>query len=63
MLGHGSNSLGGEANFHAIDPLGLKVDLECAAGGIVGVTAGITSFGAASGHLTYSGHRYFRSKN
>ena len=63
LFGEGADGLSGESNLHAIDMLGLKINLEGTPGGDIGMTAGIAGFGTAAGHLADSGHKNTRIKN
>jgi hypothetical protein len=51
------DSLGREADFDAVDPFGLQVDLESSSGGNVGVAARVPCLGPSASEFTYSAHR------
>ncbi len=52
----GFDSLGRKADLHAVNALGLQVDLESPAGSDVGVAAGVPSLGSATGQFTNAAH-------
>ena len=56
-LSKGAEGARGETELHSTDALGLQVDFECPAGGDIGMAAGITGGGSASGQLAYSAHK------
>jgi hypothetical protein len=58
LLGKGADGSRGELHLHAIDALGLDIDLEGSASGDIGMAPLVPDGGSATGQLTGSTHTF-----